>query len=165
VALFDWVRDRIRYDPKAALDDRECTARRRSWSAAAGTAWRRPSSWRRWPCRRHPARLGFADVRNHQSPAWLREAMGTDVFVFHGYVELHLDGRWVKATPPSMRPRPRRPASSRHPRRHQRRDAPPVDPRGHPYIEYLRDRGSFCDLPFEEIHRTIRETYGGAASD
>ena len=25
--------------------------------------------------------------------------MGTDLFVFHGYTELYLDGKWVKATP------------------------------------------------------------------
>ena len=25
--------------------------------------------------------------------------MGTDLFVYHGYAELFLDGKWVKATP------------------------------------------------------------------
>jgi transglutaminase-like putative cysteine protease len=46
-----------------------------------------------------PARLGFADVRNHLTTERLRAQMGTDVFAFHGFTELHLDGRWVKATP------------------------------------------------------------------
>lgn len=46
-----------------------------------------------------PARLGFADVRNHISTSRLRELMKTDVFMYHGYVELFIDKIWVKATP------------------------------------------------------------------
>ena len=46
-----------------------------------------------------PARLGFADVRNHLTTARLRRSMGTDVFVFHGYADLFIGGSWVKATP------------------------------------------------------------------
>jgi hypothetical protein len=37
----------------------------------------------------------------------------------------------------------------------------PVDPLGHPYIEYIRDRGSYADLPLDEIHRTFAQIYGG----
>ncbi len=46
-----------------------------------------------------PSRLGFADVRNHLTSERLRWAMGTDLFIWHGFVELFLEGRWVKATP------------------------------------------------------------------
>jgi transglutaminase-like putative cysteine protease len=46
-----------------------------------------------------PARIGFADVRNHLSSPRLREAMGTDVFSWHGYIEFYLERRWVKASP------------------------------------------------------------------
>ncbi|MFD0689976.1 transglutaminase-like domain-containing protein [Actinomadura fibrosa] len=45
------------------------------------------------------ARPAFADVRNHLSNRRLRQAMGTDVFAWHGYVEVHLHGRWTKVTP------------------------------------------------------------------
>jgi transglutaminase-like putative cysteine protease len=45
------------------------------------------------------ARPAFADVRNHLSNRRLRTAMGTDVFAWHGYVEVLLHGRWVKVTP------------------------------------------------------------------
>ena len=41
-----------------------------------------------------PARLGFADVRNHLTSPRLREMMNTDVFAYHGYTELLIDGRW-----------------------------------------------------------------------
>src|SRR3546814_6199153 len=46
-----------------------------------------------------PARLGLADVKNHLATARLRAHMGTDVFFYHGFAELWLDGKWVKATP------------------------------------------------------------------
>ncbi len=40
-----------------------------------------------------PARVGFADVRNHLATRRLLEAVGTDLFAWHGYVELQLNGR------------------------------------------------------------------------
>jgi len=46
-----------------------------------------------------PARLGFADIRNHLAPKNLIEIMETNMFVYHGYSELWLNEKWVKATP------------------------------------------------------------------
>jgi transglutaminase-like putative cysteine protease len=46
-----------------------------------------------------PARLGFADVVNHLASERLREAMGTDVFAWHGYSQLYLGGCWVSVSP------------------------------------------------------------------
>jgi transglutaminase-like putative cysteine protease len=46
-----------------------------------------------------PARLHFANVRNHVGTARLEAALGTDLLVYHGYCEMWLDGRWVAATP------------------------------------------------------------------
>jgi transglutaminase-like putative cysteine protease len=46
-----------------------------------------------------PARLGFADVRNHLASPRLLAAMGTDVFAWHGYTQLFLAGRWVSVSP------------------------------------------------------------------
>ncbi|MBN1771938.1 MAG: transglutaminase domain-containing protein, partial [Deltaproteobacteria bacterium] len=161
VALFERVRDGVRYDPTAALDGRDSyratqvLARRRGYcvqKAVLLAALARAAGI--------PARLGFADVRNHQSPAWLREAMGTDVFLFHGYVEFFLDGHWFKATP-AFDAAAARKAGVLPVTLDGTHDAmlQPVDPRGHPYIEYLRDRGSFADLPMDEIERSFREFY------
>ncbi|MBI5499589.1 MAG: transglutaminase domain-containing protein [Deltaproteobacteria bacterium] len=161
VALFDWVRDRIRYDPKAAVDERDAYRATRVLARGSGycvqkaillAALARAAGI--------PARLGFADVRNHQSPAWLREVMGTDVFVFHGYVEFLLGGRWVKATPAFDEASSRK-AGVLPVTLDGTNDAMlhPVDPRGHPYIEYLRDRGSYLDAPVDEIRREIAERY------
>ncbi|MBN1947535.1 MAG: transglutaminase domain-containing protein, partial [Bradymonadales bacterium] len=161
IALFDWVRDHIRYDPYTAMDPREqykATAVLERGSgfciqkavllAALGRA------------AGIPTRLGFADVRNHKSPPKMRQFMGTDLFVFHGYVEFHLDGKWVKATP-AFDPAAAQKAGSLLVELDGSHDAMlhPVDPEGHPYIEYVRHRGSYADLPFEEIRQTFIETY------
>lgn len=46
-----------------------------------------------------PARIGFASVRNHLSTRQLLEYLGGDLIVYHGFTELWIDGKWVKATP------------------------------------------------------------------
>ena len=46
-----------------------------------------------------PARVGYADVRNHLSSPRLSEYMGTDIYVWHSYADILIDGKWVKATP------------------------------------------------------------------
>jgi len=46
-----------------------------------------------------PARVAFGDVTNHLSSEKLREKMGTNYFAWHGFTEVFLDGRWVKASP------------------------------------------------------------------
>src|SRR5262249_13665488 len=46
-----------------------------------------------------PARVGYADVRNHMTSPRLRQLIDTDVFVWHSYTDIFLGGRWVKATP------------------------------------------------------------------
>jgi transglutaminase-like putative cysteine protease len=46
-----------------------------------------------------PARLGFADVRNHLASPRLLAAMGTSIFAWHGYTQLFLGGHWVSVSP------------------------------------------------------------------
>ncbi|MEO5788809.1 MAG: transglutaminase-like domain-containing protein [Gelidibacter sp.] len=46
-----------------------------------------------------PARLGLAKVKNHIAVEEIVEKFGNDVLVPHGYVELFLNDKWVKATP------------------------------------------------------------------
>jgi len=46
-----------------------------------------------------PARIGFASVRNHLSTKQFLEYLGTDLIAYHGFSELWIDGKWVKATP------------------------------------------------------------------
>ena len=46
-----------------------------------------------------PSRVGFATVRNHLATPKLIEFLGSDLFVYHGFTEFYLAGKWVKATP------------------------------------------------------------------
>lgn len=46
-----------------------------------------------------PARLGFADVTNHLAGARIRALMGTEVFAWHGYAEVRVEGRWLRVSP------------------------------------------------------------------
>lgn len=108
-----------------------------------------------------PTRIGFAHVRNHLSTRQLLEYMGTDLFVFHGYNEFFLEGRWVKATPAFN-------AELCH--RHHvaplefdgREDSlfQPYNLDRQQFMEYVEDLGTFADIPVERIVRGWKEAYG-----
>jgi transglutaminase-like putative cysteine protease len=107
-----------------------------------------------------PSRLGFADVTNHLSTEKLRQKMGTDLFVYHGYTEFFLDDKWVKATPAfnltlctKFNVRPLEFDGSHDSIFHE------FDMLGNRHMDYVHDYGSFDDLPFEQIHKTYLEIY------
>jgi transglutaminase-like putative cysteine protease len=109
---------------------------------------------------RIPARLAFADVRNHLCTPRLRALVGGDVFYYHGYVELELDGRWVKATPAFDKTLCERfgvvplPFDGREDSVFQ-----PYDRAGRRHMEYVRERGAYADVPVAEIVATFEEKY------
>src|SRR5438309_8449456 len=161
VALYYAVRDSIRYNPfqNFLLDETYrasvCLEQNLGWcvsKAALLAAAARAAGI--------AARVGFADVKNHLTTPELTAKMGTDLFVYHGYTELYLDGRWVKATPAfnlslctKFRVKPLefdgRTDSIFH----------PFDEDNRRHMEYLRDRGNFADVPAEDIKRVFAETY------
>ena len=86
--------------------------------------------------------------------------MGSDLFVYHGYTDLRIDGSWVKATPAfnlalctRFRVKPLefdgRADSIFH----------PFDQDDRRHMEYLRDRGVYADVPVDEIQREFRDAY------
>jgi transglutaminase-like putative cysteine protease len=159
--LFIAVRDAIRYDPYTTTSDPEDY--RASAVIERGAAYCVPKAVVFTATARAlgiPARLGFADVRNHLQSRRLAEVMGTDVFVFHGYSELFVRGEWRKATPAFN-------ASLC-----ARFGVNPLDFDGtedallHPFsgdgrrhMEYVRDRGVYTDLPLDLILSTFAATY------
>ena len=81
-ALYLAVRDGLRYDPYR-IDLRE-HGMKASTALAQGFGWCVPKAVLLAAVARAagiPARLGFADVRNHLSTERLRQTMRTDVFV------------------------------------------------------------------------------------
>ncbi|MCA9606819.1 MAG: transglutaminase [Myxococcales bacterium] len=160
--LFIAVRDGLRYDPYSISRDpdayRASSVVRRTRAFCIPKAVLLAAAARAVSI---PARLRFADVRNHLSSPALRAAMGTDLFVYHGYVELHVGGRWIKASPAfdeglcrffGVAPLVFDGLHDAH--------VSGYDEEGEQAMEYVRDRGVFADLPYAEIRRAFVETYG-----
>jgi transglutaminase-like putative cysteine protease len=161
VRLYYAVRDGIRYDPYKL--DLTIEGLKASTTLRNGYGWCVAKAILLAACCRVkgiPARLGYADVRNHLSTARMRETMKTDVFFWHGYTSIYLDGAWHKATPAfnielceKFRIRPLdfdgRSDSVYH----------PFDLAGNRHMEYLRNRGEFADVPLDQILATFRKEY------
>ncbi len=161
VALYYAVRDGIRYDSKRidlrpiAMRASSVLARGRGFCVSKAVVLAAGAR-----VLGIPSRLGFADVRNHLSTDAMRRAMRTDLFVFHGYAELELEGRWVKATPAFNRTLCER--FNVDPLEFDGRGDSLLqqsDRSGRGYMEYVRDRGPFDDLPLEVIRTAFAEHY------
>jgi transglutaminase-like putative cysteine protease len=108
-----------------------------------------------------PSRVGFADVRNHLTTRQLRDFLGSDLFVFHGYTEFWLDGKWVKATPAF---------NVELCRRH---GVAPLEFDGRTdslfhacneasqrFMEYVGEHGAFDDIPVQRLVAAWENAYG-----
>jgi transglutaminase-like putative cysteine protease len=163
IRLFEAVRDQIIYVPYVDFGAREsCSAkvilaRRRGFcvpKAALLAAVARAVGI--------PARLGFADVRNHLASPRLIKANNGDLFRWHAYTELFLDEKWVKATPAfdmalclrcGIKPLVF----------DGRTDAVfhPYDQQNQKHMEYVADRGIYADVPVERAIATWRQESPG----
>lgn len=161
VALYYAVRDGIRYNPfqNFTLDD----AYRGSVCLERGEGWCVPKAALLAACARAvgiAARVGYADVKNHLTTPALTAKMGTDLFVFHGYTDLFLEGKWVKATPAfnlalctRFRVKPLEFDGREDSIFHS------FDEDNRRHMEYVRFRGAYADVPADEIRRVFADTY------
>jgi transglutaminase-like putative cysteine protease len=159
--LYDAVRDGIIYDPY--VDFADPANFRASGVLAAGRGFCVGKSALLAASARSidvPARVGFADVRNHLTSPRLYEKIKTDIFLWHSYTELYLSGRWVKATPAFDKALCDRVGLNPLPF-DGRTDSlfQPFDPTGRRHMEYLNDRGTFADVPFDTIKADFIATY------
>lgn len=109
-----------------------------------------------------PARVGYADVRNHMTSPRLHALLQTDVFIWHSYSEIHLHGRWVKATPAFNANLCER--LGLHPLEFDGSADSlfhPFDRSGRKHMEYVVDRGPFDDVPYERVVADFRSYYPG----
>lgn len=154
VTVFYFVRDQIKYNPYVplyTLDNNRASAtlfRGEGYcvqKAILMTALVRAAGI--------PACLGFADIRNYIVPEKIAKAMkGNNLFIYHGYVVLYVDGRWVKATPTfdikmceenSIIPVE---FNGGHDAQFHR-----YNKKGKLHIEYVQDHGYYDDLPWEQM--------------
>ncbi len=161
VKLYYAVRDEILYDPYYAGEARtyfragDCLRAKRGFcipKAALLAAAARSVGI--------PSRVGYGDVRNHLSTKKLLELTGGNLFIWHGYTEFYLDGRWVKATPAfnlslckrfGVRPLEfdGRSDSLFH----------EFDQGGRRHMEYVKQRGYYADVPYDTIIADFKEAY------
>jgi transglutaminase-like putative cysteine protease len=162
VQLYYAVRDGIRYDPYVSFHRPE------DYRASNILKWRRGYCVGKAAllcalarARNIPCRLGFATVRNHLASQKLIDYLGSDRFVYHGYVEFYLNGSWVKATP----------AFNAELCELHHVDPLEFDGRADSiyqsynrnnqlYMEYLAFHGTYIDVPVSTIVKAWKEAYG-----
>jgi transglutaminase-like putative cysteine protease len=107
-----------------------------------------------------PSRIYYGDVRNHLASPRLEELMGGKVFCFHSLTTVHLDNKWVRATPVlnkmlctlyKIKPLDfdGRNDSMYH----------PYDEDGRRHMEFLRAHGEFDDVPYDLVVNGIRTAH------
>jgi len=113
-----------------------------------------------------PARLGLADVLNHLATPKLLEMLGTNIFSMHGYVDLYIEGKWVKATPAFNRTLCEK-MNSQPLEFNGEEDSifQPFTEEGHKHMEYLNDWGTFADLPVDFIMENLNKYYSHLMND
>ena len=108
-----------------------------------------------------PSRVGFATVKNHLATKQLIDFLGSNVFVYHGFVEFHLEGKWVKATP------------AFNLELCERHMVQPLEFNGREdslfhsfnrdndkYMEYVEYHGIYSDIPIDAILAAWKKAYG-----
>ncbi|MDR3569995.1 MAG: transglutaminase-like domain-containing protein [Syntrophobacteraceae bacterium] len=162
ILLYLAVRDSIRYDPYSPFWLPEHY--RASWVISRGRGFCVPKASLLCALGRVfaiPSRVGFATVRNHLATRQLLEFLGTDLFVYHGYVDFFLEGKWVKCTPAFNRE-----LCQRHnvlPLEFDGRNDSVFQPYNSDkqrYMEYVEFTGAFADIPVSEIVSSWKKTYG-----
>ena len=108
-----------------------------------------------------PSRVGFADVRNHLATRQLIEFLGSDLFVYHGFTEFYLNGKWCKATPAFNR---------QLCKRHKviplefdgSRDSifQSFNAENKLFMEYVADHGAYAEVPVDKIVAAWKNEYG-----
>jgi len=161
VQLYYAVRDNFRYDPYSIEPSKD--SMKASSVLKKGYGYCVAKAVLLAACARSqkiPARLGFANVKNHLNTKRLKKLMGTDVFIYHGYTELFLKGKWVKATPAfnlelcnNFNVKPLEFDGTHDSIFH------PFDTSGNRHMEYVEDHGTFAELPWDIILAESMKAY------
>ena len=162
IKLYLAVRDGIRYDPYAPFY--LPLHYRASYVLSRGRSFCIPKASLLCALGRAsgiPSRLGFATVRNHLATKQLLDFLGSDLFVYHGFVEFYLEGKWVKATPAFNRE-----LCERHqvaPLEFNGREDSifhSYNSKNQKYMEYVEYYGAYGDVPVSEILDSWNRAYG-----
>lgn len=160
IAIYETIRDSFLYDPYHL--DLRTEYLKASVVATKKRAWCVEKALLACACFRafgFPARLGFGIVKNHIGVEKLKSYLKRDEIVFHGYVEVYLEGKWSKCTP------------AFDPRICRLSGVPVLDWDGredslfqafvgeNKFMEYLHFYGEFEDIPFGLMHSEMKAYY------
>lgn len=158
--LYFLVRDAFLYDPYHldltfdGLRTSNVLAKKRAWCVEKASVL--AACGRKFGI---PTRLGYAIVKNHIGVEKLTNYLRREEIVFHGYVEMCLDGKWVKCTPAFDQRICRMSGVS------------PLNwdgvsdslfqefDKGSKFMEYLHFYGHFSDVPIELMNSEMRKYY------
>jgi transglutaminase-like putative cysteine protease len=161
-ALFYFVRDSIRYNLFVPRDKAEHFKASRTLTNKEGycvqkavllTALARANGI--------PAGLGFTRIRNNLMAEKALQMLGSNIMPFHGYSELFINNRWVKATP-AWNIELYRKVGSNPIEFDGINDVmlPARNLEGKVHIEYLADLGHEDDVPLDRLWEALRHAYG-----
>lgn len=161
IALYRAVRDEISYNPY--IDYSRPETYRASEVLKAGQGFCVGKAALLAACARAvgiAARPGYADVRNHITSKKLYELVQSDIFHWHSYTEMLIEGKWVKSTPAFDKALCER-AKLAPLEFDGENDSlfQPFDPEGRRHMEYLQERGSYPDVPFATIVAEFKRLY------
>lgn len=160
-AIFDWVRDEIRYDMGPVLVDR------RDWTASV-TVQRGYGFCQQKAvllaallrARGIPAGIGIESLLDHKIPPHFADYMGSQEIPVHGYTTVFVDGLWqrIDATLESAlcerkgyRLVEYAPGADRL--------LPSTDLAGRPHFDHLGESGQWADVPDEIVSATLALPY------
>jgi hypothetical protein len=108
-----------------------------------------------------PAKIHMVDIINHKISEKVIDFMGTNVFHCHGYSELFLDEKWYKLTPVFDKETAIKNGFVPLIEFDGNSDAmfSPKDMNGNLFVEYIKDYGSYSDLPFSKINKIFEKKY------
>ncbi len=157
IALYYRIRDEFSYTPY--IDYRNPDVFRASWTLKQDRGFCISKAAILAACARVegiPSRLGFADVKNHVTSERLKSFIGSDVMPWHAYADLHINDKWVKATPAfnlglctKFRLKPLEFDGTDDSIFH------PFTQDGAKHMEYVLDRGTYADVPLDKIMETF----------
>jgi transglutaminase-like putative cysteine protease len=160
IELYNKTRDYFLYDPfhldlrPFALKSSSIFSKKRAWCSEKAIILA--------TCARYfdiPSRLGYAIVQNHIGTDKLEKYLKRPEIVFHGYVELFLNDKWIKCTPAFDK------------RICQIAKVTPLSWNGETdslfqefenetkFMEYLFDYGTFDDVPIELMNQEMQKYY------
>ncbi len=154
------IRDLLLYDPyhldlnKNALIASEIIKKRRAWCVEKALVM--------VACCRAigiPARFGFAIVTNHIGVEKLTSYLQRNEIVFHGFVEVFLENKWIKCTPAFDKRVCRLSGVSTLDWDGKNDSMFQEFENEKKFMEYLHFYGEFADIPFELMHQEMKKYY------